>query len=65
MRTITPPPEWQVTCDRCSAVLAYTRKDVEHSRPLLTDYIVCPHCESDIYIPSDESHRRAVEKAES
>jgi transcription elongation factor Elf1 len=57
MRTIKPPPEWQVPCPECHAILAYTCKDTFHNKYHMIDQITCPHCESSIEVPTNESLR--------
>ncbi len=60
MRTIKPPPEWQVSCEMCDAVLAYDHRDV-HARPYLDEaYITCPHCKHEIDVPTEYSDREEV-----
>jgi len=60
MRTIKPPPEWQVTCERCSAVLAYNDRDVGWEKFLQHSYVICPHCENVVTVPDDQERREYV-----
>ena len=57
MRTIKPPPEWQITCEGCSAVLAYTDHDVHWNKFIERSYVECPHCEAELTVPNDKDRR--------
>jgi uncharacterized paraquat-inducible protein A len=39
------------------AILAYTCKDTFHNKYHMIDQITCPHCESSIEVPTNESLR--------
>jgi len=64
MRTLKHPPEWQASCHKCHAVLAYNRDDVSYNKFLVKHQITCPHCGAYIEVHEDERRRLLVEESE-
>lgn len=50
MRILEYPKEYEETCDKCGAKLAYTKQDIKEKYYIGYKYIKCPICNNEIMV---------------